>query len=395
MCFARSCCRSRRRSARYVKAMEFHPGNARAVHHANIGIDRTKSSRRLDAADPEPGYVGGMVPDADYPPGYMLGWTPGQHPRPSPEGMAWRLEPDSDLVVQLHLQPTGKPETVQVSVGFFFTDDPPTRTPVGLRLGSETIAIARATRTMKSKDQLRASGRRRSARRPAARAQSRTAMEAAALLPDGTARPLITIRIGISDGRTSTATRSRSCCRAAPRFRCGSPTTTPPPIPATPYSRRSRWCGDRTRRMKWETSGSRSCRDTNEDYAILTADINAENTDGGSRRVYESDAVRSKESVAPRCRSGVEPAARAPCRSGSGISRIVAAESRFSADALQHRPRVFCAGQIPASGRRISKRHRSRSHSCGGPQQSRRHAPCVRENRRSGGGISAGHRIEA
>ena len=110
-------------SARYVKAMEFHPGNARAVHHANIGIDRTKSSRRLDAADAEPGYVGGMVPDADYPAGYMLGWTPGQHPRPSPEGMAWRLEPGSDLVVQLHLQPTGKPETVQVSIGFFFTDD--------------------------------------------------------------------------------------------------------------------------------------------------------------------------------------------------------------------------------------------------------------------------------
>ena len=30
---------------------------------------------------------------------------------------------------------------VQVSVGFFFTDEPPTRTPVGLRLGSETIDI--------------------------------------------------------------------------------------------------------------------------------------------------------------------------------------------------------------------------------------------------------------
>jgi mono/diheme cytochrome c family protein len=40
---------------RYVRGMEFHPGNARAVHHANIGVDRTKSSRRLDAADAEPG----------------------------------------------------------------------------------------------------------------------------------------------------------------------------------------------------------------------------------------------------------------------------------------------------------------------------------------------------
>ncbi len=73
--------------------------------------------------------------------GQMLGWTPGQNPRPSPDDMAWRLEPGSDFVAQLHLQPTGKPEAVQVSVAFFFTDQAPTRTPVGLRLGSETIDI--------------------------------------------------------------------------------------------------------------------------------------------------------------------------------------------------------------------------------------------------------------
>ena len=126
---------------RYVRALEFRPGNARAVHHANIGIDRTRSSRRLDALDEEPGYVGGMVPDAAYPPGHMLGWTPGQHPRPSPAQAAWRLDPESDLVAQLHLQPTGKPEDVQLSVGLFFTDEAPTRMPVGLRLGSETIDI--------------------------------------------------------------------------------------------------------------------------------------------------------------------------------------------------------------------------------------------------------------
>lgn len=127
---------------RYVRGIEFHPGNARAVHHANMGVDRTRSSRRLDLADAEPGYVGGMVPDAAYPPGYMLGWTPGQRPRPSPDGMPWRLEPGSDCIVQLHMQPTGKPEPVQVTVGFFFTADAPVATPVGLRLGSQTIDIA-------------------------------------------------------------------------------------------------------------------------------------------------------------------------------------------------------------------------------------------------------------
>src|SRR5205085_6705110 len=118
--------------ARYVRAIEFRPGNARVVHHANLGIDRTRSSRRLDERDPEPGYVGGMVQDARYPEGQMLGWTPGQAPHASPEGMPWRLDPDSDLVAQLHLQPTGKPEHLRISVGFYFTDTPPARTPLGL-----------------------------------------------------------------------------------------------------------------------------------------------------------------------------------------------------------------------------------------------------------------------
>jgi Tfp pilus assembly protein PilF len=128
--------------ARYVRAIEFRPGNARVVHHANLGVDRTQASRQLDLRDPEPGYAGNMGLEARYPEGQLLGWTPGQAPHASPEGMAWRIDPGSDLVAQLHLQPTGRSEPVRVSVGFYFTEKPPLRTPIGLRLGSETIDIA-------------------------------------------------------------------------------------------------------------------------------------------------------------------------------------------------------------------------------------------------------------
>ena len=157
--------------ARFVRGLEFRPGNARVVHHANIGVDRTQSSRRLDAADPAPGYVGGMVPDASYPPGYMLGWTPGQRPRPSPDGMPWRLEAASDLVVQLHLQPTGKPEPLQVSVALFFTDELPTAAPIGLRLGSQTIDIPAGRRRLSDHRQLPPARGRRSPGAAAARPQ--------------------------------------------------------------------------------------------------------------------------------------------------------------------------------------------------------------------------------
>ena len=55
--------------------------------------------------------------------------------------MLFRSDPGNDLVVQLHLKPTGREESVQVSVGFYFTDRPPATTPIMLRLGSKTIDI--------------------------------------------------------------------------------------------------------------------------------------------------------------------------------------------------------------------------------------------------------------
>jgi len=140
-------------STHYVRAMVFRPGNPRVVHHANLGIDRTRASRRLDEQDAEPGYAGSMAQEAAYPAGYLLGWTPGQQPRSSPDDLAWRLDADSDIVAGLHLQPSGKPEPVTVSVGFYFTDTAPARVPVGLRLGSETIDIPAGERTYGISDQ--------------------------------------------------------------------------------------------------------------------------------------------------------------------------------------------------------------------------------------------------
>ena len=178
---------------RYVRAIEFRPDNARVVHHANIGIDRTRSSRQLDARDAEPGYAGGMVQDARYPEGQLLGWTPGQAPHAAPPGMQWRLEPSSDLVVQLHLQPTGKRETLGFSVGFFFTDEPPARTPVGLRLGSETIDIGPGDARYVVQDQyVLPVDVEVLAVQPHAHNLARW-MEASATRPDGTVVPLIRI----------------------------------------------------------------------------------------------------------------------------------------------------------------------------------------------------------
>jgi len=129
-------------TTKYVRGVEFHPGNPRVVHHANMRLDRTSASRDLDAADPAPGYDGLIPRSAEYPDGHFLGWTPGQIAPLVSSELAWRLEPGTDLVVQLHMPPSGATEDVKPEVGFYFSDEPPTRTPSILRLGSQGIEIA-------------------------------------------------------------------------------------------------------------------------------------------------------------------------------------------------------------------------------------------------------------
>ncbi len=126
---------------RYVEAVEIRPGS-RAVHHAVLGVDRTRESRRLDAADAEPGFPGMTLGGASPPDGHFLGWTPGKSVRAEPPGSAWRLHPGDDFVLQLHVVPTGKAENVQPEIGLHFTDVPTAVEFVPLVMFSEAIDIA-------------------------------------------------------------------------------------------------------------------------------------------------------------------------------------------------------------------------------------------------------------
>jgi tetratricopeptide (TPR) repeat protein len=126
---------------RFVRGLEIRPTPPGVVHHATILFDRTRASRRLDAADPDPGYEGMFSEAARNPDSHALGWTPGTTPSLDPPEYAWRLERGSDLVIQLHMVPSGKREPVGLSVGFFFSDVAPTRSPIDVKIGSKTIDI--------------------------------------------------------------------------------------------------------------------------------------------------------------------------------------------------------------------------------------------------------------
>jgi len=126
---------------RFVRGLEFRPGNPKVVHHANIRIDKTATSRALDEADPRPGYSGLIARSANYPDGHFLGWTPGQVAPLLPKDLSWRLDPHTDLVVEVHMQPNGRSEDVKPSIGLYFSDAPPTRTPAMVRLGRQNIDV--------------------------------------------------------------------------------------------------------------------------------------------------------------------------------------------------------------------------------------------------------------
>jgi len=126
------------KETKYVRAFELRPGNKRVVHHANVIIDRSRLLRRHDGEDGQPGF-GGMdviteVTGEFDPDSHFLFWKPGSPVQQEPANMPWKLDPGSDLIVNLHLQPSGKPEIVDAELGLYFTDQPPSLHPMLLQL---------------------------------------------------------------------------------------------------------------------------------------------------------------------------------------------------------------------------------------------------------------------
>lgn len=120
----------------WVRTVELRPGNPQFVHHAIMAVDDTTSSRRREAEETEqpgePGFSGMEMGLAFMPDGHLMGWTPGMAPNPGIEGLAWRLDPGTDFVLQLHMLPSGRAETLAPAAGLHFADGPPSGPPLYL-----------------------------------------------------------------------------------------------------------------------------------------------------------------------------------------------------------------------------------------------------------------------
>ena len=128
-------------SSRWLKAIEIRPGDKRLVHHANVLVDREENGRRLEK-EPGAGF-GGMElvieSEAFDPDSHFLFWKPGSPPYVEPDGMALRLDKNTDLILNTHFQPSGKAELMQPTLGLYFTDKPATMHPILLQLDNDRM----------------------------------------------------------------------------------------------------------------------------------------------------------------------------------------------------------------------------------------------------------------
>lgn len=178
---------------RYIRAIEFQP-RTKVIHHAFMVLDSTRQSRRLDATDAECGFGDiALPPYIESPGGYFLSWQPGRDPVRSLPGMAWTLRPRQDIVLQLHMQPTGAEQPVRPAIGIYFTEEAPTNAPLKIALSSYKIDIAPGESSFEISDRfvMPADAHILSVM-PHAHFLART-VEGHAVLPDGTKQPLIQI----------------------------------------------------------------------------------------------------------------------------------------------------------------------------------------------------------
>ncbi|MGE3780699.1 MAG: hypothetical protein AB7F89_26145 [Pirellulaceae bacterium] len=147
-----------------MRAIAFRPSAPRVVHHSLFFVETGGRARALDAADPLPGFQGGMgalwqlggsglgpfrflagpptpsgtpAPDedsvaaredgADLPASVrsLGGWAVGAQPFQLPPGLAFHLPAGAEVILSTHFHPSGKVEQEASTLGLYFADAPP------------------------------------------------------------------------------------------------------------------------------------------------------------------------------------------------------------------------------------------------------------------------------
>jgi hypothetical protein len=125
----------------YVAGIEFHPDAKTVVHHCILYLDNTGAARKLDEADPAPGYRSFGGPGFT-PTGSLGGWAPGATSSLLPDGVGRPVRAGSDVVFQMHYHPDGREHTDQSSVAIYLQKKPITKVVASIPVGTRQIDIS-------------------------------------------------------------------------------------------------------------------------------------------------------------------------------------------------------------------------------------------------------------
>lgn len=131
---------------RWITAIDFQPSARKAVHHALFFLSPAAESTTIGGNDVLPGLgasvfggrrgrggrggAGGSARGS----GGIGGWVPGMTPRFFPEGIGQPVRAHSNVVVQLHLHPSGKAEREQGRLALYFAKERPDKSLVSVQV---------------------------------------------------------------------------------------------------------------------------------------------------------------------------------------------------------------------------------------------------------------------
>lgn len=156
---------------KWVKAIELRSSAQSAMHHALFFLDSSGNARNMDGSDGKAGIsgmgfladLGDAAGDNSAGRGALLsrlssqrslrgtsgveggridgllarglgGYVPGTIPTRLPGDLAMALPKGSDIVMQTHFHPSGKPETEQAELALYFADQPPSKQLVTIQV---------------------------------------------------------------------------------------------------------------------------------------------------------------------------------------------------------------------------------------------------------------------
>ena len=130
-----------------VTAIDFRPGDASVVHHANFFADYSGRARQEDSKDQQPGFsvfgTGSFMSydNTDEDSFGIGGWAPGAEPYTLPPGIGLWLPKGGDIVIEVHYKLNGRSTTDQSQIGFYFADRPTPEYIDGLLIGTQELNI--------------------------------------------------------------------------------------------------------------------------------------------------------------------------------------------------------------------------------------------------------------